>query len=80
MRKNKVVQVLVIENEEFLKENEEFLMKEFEADSFLIEKEQLADLDDDFIEEKRTFSMAQGRYAEAVKDQVTDYYMNIATI
>ena len=69
MRKNKVVQILVIENEEFLKENEEFLMKEFEADSFLVEKEQLTDLDDDFIEEKRTFSRAQVRYAEAVKDQ-----------
>jgi hypothetical protein len=70
MRKNKVVQVLVIENEDFLKENEEFLMKEFEADSFLIEKEQACDLEDNFIEEKKSFNKSKNRYAEELKEKI----------
>ena len=53
MRKNKVVQVLVIENEEFLKENEEFLKSEFEFDDYVLNENQLANIEINFEEEKK---------------------------
>lgn len=52
-REKKLIQILVVEDENFLKENEQFLKSEFEFDDYVLDENQLANIEINFEEEKK---------------------------
>ena len=52
-REKKLIQILVVEDENFLKENEQFLKSEFEFDDYILNETQLANIEINFEEEKK---------------------------
>jgi len=52
-KQKKLIQILVVEDENFLKENEQFLKSEFEFDDYVLNENQLANIEINFEEEKK---------------------------
>lgn len=69
MRKNKVVQVLIVDDESFLKQNYEFIKSEFEFDSFTYGDIQECDIGDEFIEKENKFTPSKERFAPIEEEQ-----------
>ena len=51
--KNRLIQILVVEDETFLKENEQFLKSEFEFDDYVFNENQLENIEINFEEEQK---------------------------
>ena len=52
-RKKRLIQILVVEDETFLKENEQFLKSEFEFDDYVFNENQLENSEINFEEEQK---------------------------
>lgn len=52
-RKKRLIQILVVEDETFLKENEQFLKSEFEFDDYVLNENQLENIEINFEEEQK---------------------------
>lgn len=52
-RKKRLIQILVVEDETFLKENEQFLKSEFEFDNYVFNENQLENIEINFEEEQK---------------------------
>lgn len=52
-RKKRLIQILVVEDETFLKENEQFLKSEFEFDDYVFNENQLENIEINFEEEQK---------------------------
>ena len=52
-KQKKLIQILVVEDENFLKENEQFLKSEFEFDDYVLNENQLANIEINFEEEQK---------------------------
>jgi len=60
IKDKKVVQVIVADDESFVKQNEEALKKEFCHDDFIVSKEQEADIHDEH--DGKRFAKGKDRY------------------
>lgn len=52
-KEKKLIQILIVEDENFSKENEQFLKSEFEFDDYVLDEKQLGNIEINFEEEKK---------------------------